>query len=110
MMLPASPSPHNENILVKSSVKNVDLVETIGIIGRITSFGWHRQLNRTVTRVELFVRDETTTSSPLRRHHFPAEVISHAVWLYFRFPLSLRMLEEMLAESRSAMRRYANGR
>src|SRR6476619_7140566 len=27
----------------------------------------------------------------------PAEVISHAVWLYFRFPLSLRMVEEMLA-------------
>jgi putative transposase len=28
---------------------------------------------------------------------FPAEVISHAVWLYFRFPVSLRMVEEMLA-------------
>jgi putative transposase len=32
-----------------------------------------------------------------RRHRFPAEVISYAVWLYFRFPLSLRMVEEMLA-------------
>ena len=31
------------------------------------------------------------------RHRFPAEVISHAVWLYFRFPLSLRMVEETLA-------------
>ena len=31
------------------------------------------------------------------RHRFPAEVINHAVWLYFRFPLSLRMVEEMLA-------------
>ena len=31
------------------------------------------------------------------RHRFPAEVISHAIWLYFRFPLSLRMVEEMLA-------------
>ena len=30
-------------------------------------------------------------------HRFPAEVISHVVWLYFRFPLSLRMVEEMLA-------------
>ena len=30
-------------------------------------------------------------------HRFPAEVISHAVWRYFRFPLSLRMVEEMLA-------------
>ena len=30
-------------------------------------------------------------------HRFSAEVISYAVWLYFRFPLSLRMVEEMLA-------------
>jgi putative transposase len=30
-------------------------------------------------------------------HRFPPEVISHAVWLYFRFPLSPRMVEEMLA-------------
>src|ERR671931_2171568 len=28
---------------------------------------------------------------------FPPEIIGHAVWLYFRFPLSLRMVEEMLA-------------
>jgi putative transposase len=35
-----------------------------------------------------------------RRHRFPPEVISYAVWLYFRFPLSLRMVEEMLAERR----------
>jgi putative transposase len=32
-----------------------------------------------------------------RGYRFPAEVISYAVWLYFRFPLSLRMVEEMLA-------------
>src|SRR5260370_41024997 len=24
-------------------------------------------------------------------HRYPAEIISYAVWLYFRFPLSLRM-------------------
>ena len=30
-------------------------------------------------------------------YRFPAEIISQAVWLYFRFPLSLRMAEEMLA-------------
>jgi hypothetical protein len=29
-------------------------------------------------------------------YRFPPEVISNAVWLYFRFPLSLRMVEEML--------------
>ena len=30
-------------------------------------------------------------------YRFPAEIISQAVWLYFRFSLSLRMVEEMLA-------------
>ena len=30
-------------------------------------------------------------------YRFPAEVISHAVWLPFRFPLSLRMVDEQLA-------------
>jgi len=40
----------------------------------------------------------TASASPsYAGHRFPAEVISHAVWLYFRFPLSLRMVEEMLA-------------
>ena len=39
-----------------------------------------------------------TSRDPLyRRHRFPPEVISYAVWLYFRFPLSLRMVEEMLS-------------
>jgi putative transposase len=33
-----------------------------------------------------------------RRHRFPPEIIAHAVWLYFRFPLSLRLVEEMLLE------------
>jgi len=48
-----------------------------------------------------------------RRHRFPPEVISTAVWLYFRFPLSLRMVEEMLAArgicvSYETVRRWAN--
>src|SRR5689334_7710157 len=30
-------------------------------------------------------------------YRFPPEIISHAVWLYFRFPVSLRMVEEVLA-------------
>ena len=39
-----------------------------------------------------------TDRDPLyRRHRFPAEVIAQAVWLYFRFPLSLRMVEDILA-------------
>lgn len=33
-----------------------------------------------------------------KRHRFPAEIIAHAVWLYHRFPLSLRHVEDLLAE------------
>jgi putative transposase len=33
-----------------------------------------------------------------KRHRFPAEIISHAIWLYFRFPLSLRHVEDLFAE------------
>jgi putative transposase len=33
-----------------------------------------------------------------KRHRFPPAIIAHAVWLYFRFPRSLRLVEEMLQE------------
>jgi transposase-like protein len=33
-----------------------------------------------------------------KRHRFPADVIRQAVWLYFRFTLSLRDVEELLAQ------------
>jgi putative transposase len=32
-----------------------------------------------------------------KRHRFPAEIISHGVWLYFRFCLSYRDVEELMA-------------
>jgi len=40
----------------------------------------------------------TTPACPsFAGYRFPAEIISHAVWLYFRFPLSLRNVDEILA-------------
>lgn len=33
-----------------------------------------------------------------KRYRFPPEVISHAVWFYFRFNLSHRDVEDLLAE------------
>jgi putative transposase len=39
----------------------------------------------------------SSTQSLYAGHRFPPELISYTVWLYFRFPLSLRMVEEMLA-------------
>jgi putative transposase len=36
--------------------------------------------------------------NPHYRHRFPAEIISHAIWLYHMFSLSLRDVELILAE------------
>jgi putative transposase len=38
------------------------------------------------------------TPNPYKRHRFPGEIISHAVWLYYRFSLSHRDVEELLFE------------
>jgi putative transposase len=41
----------------------------------------------------------SSSRDPLYRgYRFPAEIISHAVWLYYRFALSHRDVEDLLAE------------
>ena len=45
--------------------------------------GQHRSMNR--------------ATNPYAGYRYPAEIISHAVWLYFRFTLSFRASEELLA-------------
>jgi putative transposase len=39
---------------------------------------------------------DAASSSLYKGHWYPVEVISHCVWLYHRFPLSLREVEEMM--------------
>jgi putative transposase len=42
---------------------------------------------------------KTNTIAPnYKGYRFPPEIISHAVWLYFRFSLSFRDVEELLAQ------------
>ena len=38
------------------------------------------------------------TTNSHKNHRFPPEIIAHAVWLYHRFSLSFREVEELLAE------------
>lgn len=33
-----------------------------------------------------------------KRHRFPSEIIQYAVWLYYKFNLSHRDIEDLLAE------------
>jgi transposase-like protein len=39
---------------------------------------------------------DISTVPSYRGYRFPAEIISHCVWLYFRFCLSLRDVQEMM--------------
>jgi putative transposase len=41
---------------------------------------------------------EHASAPSYKRHRFAPEIIAHAVWLYFRFALSYRDVEELLAE------------
>jgi putative transposase len=48
-----------------------------------------------------------------RGYRFPPEIIQHAIWLYFRFTLSFRDVEDLLAErgimvSYETVRRWVN--
>jgi hypothetical protein len=65
---------------------------------------------------------DATPSSLYKGHRFPVEIISHCVWLYHRFPLSLRDVQEMMTDrgvsvsydtihqwSRKFGQTYANG-
>ena len=40
----------------------------------------------------------SSTAALFRRHRYPGEIISYAVWLYYRFSLSYRDVEVLLAE------------
>ena len=53
------------------------------------------------------------TAISFKRHRFPPSVIRQAVYLYFRFTLSIRDVEELLAQrgieaSREAVRCWVN--
>ena len=50
--------------------------------------------------IRLFMRHNPlmrTSTARYHRHRFPAEIISHCVWLYFRFTLSFRDVEELIS-------------
>ena len=41
---------------------------------------------------------DTSTAPSYRGYRFPREIIAHCVWLYFRFSLSFRDIQEMMLE------------
>jgi putative transposase len=57
-----------------------------GMIGGLISVGRDRLMG-------------AVSSSLYQSHRYPAEIISHCVWLYHRFPLSFHEVEEMMMDS-----------
>ena len=54
-----------------------------------------------------------TRTPTYKRHRFPPDIIQYAVWLYFRFNLGHRDIEELLAQrgsdiSRESIRLWCN--
>lgn len=59
----------------------------------------HRQLEmETSRRIGGVPVAATADVSLYRGYRYPADIITHAVWLYYRFSLSLRDVEELMAE------------
>ena len=46
----------------------------------------------------MLVMTKRKNISGFKGHRFPPEIIEYVVWLYFRFSLSLRDVEDLLAE------------
>ena len=80
------------------------IANTPTALDRLLRKAWRRQgrcgtVKLAVSRVgPVGGRGDDASRAPIYTgHRYPAQIISYALWLYFRFPLSLRMVEEMLA-------------
>jgi putative transposase len=62
----------------------------------LVAVGWGVSL-RWIT-MDVWMPLDAASSSLYKGYRYPVEIISHCVWLYHRFPLSLREVEEMMME------------
>jgi putative transposase len=61
-------------------------VHRVGLVNLLRAFAvWHTRRMNTLTLPNRY-----------KNHRFPTEIISHGVWLYYRFCLSYRDVEELL--------------
>jgi transposase-like protein len=80
---------------------------------------WFRPLRKNLGKKNCELADADielivdTTKISYGGYRFPPEIIQHAIWLYYRFTLSFRDVEDLLAErgiivSYETVRRWAN--
>ena len=86
--------PRNERRtgLEVDRIKNITIPNIGGLLAEHLSGGYCQAK---------FQLDDTglNNSKMCKRYRFPAEIIQYAVWLYFRFNLSHRDNEDLLAQS-----------
>jgi hypothetical protein len=80
-----------------TSVELAAAVSNAGGLG-IIPCGRHCQLVGHPVAWQSCGMDTLPTTIKYKNHRFPVEIISHAVWLYFRFCLSFRDVQEILLE------------
>jgi hypothetical protein len=83
-------------------VRSLDSAAVDMLFAELEKYDSHEGIVRLMAEdvIRLFMRHNPRMRSSVslyQRHRFPAEIISHCVWLYFRFALSFRDVEEMLA-------------
>ena len=68
----------------------------------VLALRWHRQVSELLAWIGEVQQNDGMPNpcpDPFKGRRFPREIISYAVWLYYRFSLSLRDVEELLAYS-----------
>jgi putative transposase len=64
----------------------------------VSAIGGLGKLNRRLAPTDWMATEWDTQCISYKRHRLPADLIRQAMWLYFRFTLSLRDVEELLAQ------------
>ncbi len=65
-------------------------------MGAVTLACW----GGTILRLGALERASVASASPsYKGHRYPVEAISHCAWLYFRFPLGFREMEELYSSA-----------
>jgi putative transposase len=100
--LPADAGPNANSFSCQPNQASFDLQSLLSAItaegdGRIREGIVRLTVQRYFSSILMHTSLMRFSVSLYHRHRFPAEIISHCVWLYFRFALSFRDVEEMLA-------------
>src|SRR4029077_15817117 len=76
---------------VGESVVDGPQIQVVGFDAAEVAFGPKWMISESIRRRGISVGEVS-----YKGHRYPAEIIAHCVWLYHRFPLSFREVEELM--------------